>query len=96
VLFHCGLTPSQLSITISPVSVAALGLVSGTRGLSLRFPRFIRIREDKGLEQASTPKSIADMWQVQEKRGKQGEGVDEEELLDVEWGSSDVAEEVSS
>ena len=49
------------SITLSPVSVAALGLVSESRGLSLRFPRFIRVRDDKGqaIEQASSPEFLA-------------------------------------
>ncbi|KAG8962030.1 hypothetical protein FRC03_004669 [Tulasnella sp. 419] len=34
-------------ITLSPRSTAALGLISDKRGLSIRFPRFIRIRDDK-------------------------------------------------
>ena len=42
-------------LTLSPVYPAARGLVSEDRGLSCRFPRFIRRREDKGVEQASTP-----------------------------------------
>lgn len=95
IIHLCSDTIQRLSITLSPVSIAALGLVPGTRGLSIRFPRFIRIREDKGLEQASTPKFLADMWQVQEKRGTEGKDMDEEELLDVDW-ESDVVEEDSS
>ncbi|EMD37901.1 hypothetical protein CERSUDRAFT_65472 [Gelatoporia subvermispora B] len=71
-------------VTISPVSVAALGLVSSTRGLSLRFPRFIRIREDKGLENASTPEFLAKMWRDQQANGKDQAGADEGELLDAE------------
>lgn len=79
---------------MSPVSVAALELVPGQRGLSIRFPRFIKIREEKGLEQASTPKFLADMWRAQDLRGKDGKGKDEGELLDAEW-ESEVAEEDS-
>jgi DNA ligase 1 len=41
-------------ITISPTYTAAIGLVSDSRGLSLRFPRFLKKREDKGIEEAST------------------------------------------
>jgi hypothetical protein len=60
----------------------------------MRFPRFIKVREDKGLEHASTPKFLANMWQAQEKRGYEGNGKDEGELLDAEW-ESDIAEEDS-
>lgn len=46
-------------ITLSPTYTAALGLVSDQRGLSLRFPRFVRTREDKSVEEASTPQFLA-------------------------------------
>ena len=45
-------------ITLSPVYPAARGLIPGGRGLSMRFPRFIRLREDKGVEQASASRLI--------------------------------------
>ena len=41
-------------ITISPTYTAAIGLVSDEKGLSLRFPRFLKVREDKSIEEAST------------------------------------------
>ena len=72
------------SITISPFSVAALGLVSAAKGLSLRFPRFIQIRQDKSPEQASGPEFLAELWRIQEARGKAKGGADEGELVDVE------------
>ncbi|QRV86352.1 ATP-dependent DNA ligase [Ceratobasidium sp. AG-Ba] len=68
-------------ITLSPVSQAAKGLVPGDRGLSLRFPRFVRVREDKSLTDASGPDFLAGMWRKQE--GKGG-GADEGELVDAE------------
>lgn len=46
-------------ITLSPTYTAALGLVSDERGLSLRFPRFLRKREDKSVDEASTPQFLA-------------------------------------
>ncbi|GMK59058.1 hypothetical protein CspeluHIS016_0700730 [Cutaneotrichosporon spelunceum] len=42
-------------ITLSPVYPAAASYIGGERGLSLRFPRFIRVREDKDIEEATTP-----------------------------------------
>lgn len=84
-------------ITLSPVSEAAKGLVPGERGLSLRFPRFITVRKDKGPEEASSTEFLADLWRKQENRGLNGDrkGVDEGELLDVDWESEAAEEELS-
>ncbi|KAI0775738.1 ATP-dependent DNA ligase [Trametes elegans] len=71
-------------ITVSPVSVAALGLVSQTRGLSLRFPRFMALRDDKGIENASTPEFLAKMYRQQQAAGKDQTGADEGDLVDVD------------
>ncbi len=83
------------SITLSPVSVAALGLVSESRGLSLRFPRFIRVRDDKGqnVEQASSPEFLANMWKSQQGKGKDTKGNDDGELLDDLEESEEEADE---
>lgn len=72
------------SITESPVSVAALGLASSTRGLSLRFPRFIKVRDDKTIEEANTPSYLAEMWRSQEGKGKNQAGNDDGDLIDAE------------
>ncbi|KAF4589281.1 hypothetical protein GQ602_003170 [Ophiocordyceps camponoti-floridani] len=53
-------------VTLSPTYRAALGLVSEDRGLSLRFPRFLRKREDKGIEEASCAEFLAALWRKQE------------------------------
>ena len=79
----CSSIQSVHSITVSPVSVAALGLVSQTRGLSLRFPRFISVREDKGIADASTPEFLANMYRTQQAAGKDQTGADDGELVDV-------------
>lgn len=49
-------------ITLSPTYRAALGLVSDERGLSLRFPRFLRVREDKSVDEASSTENLATLW----------------------------------
>lgn len=55
-------------ITLSPTYTAAIGLVSEERGLSLRFPRFLKTREDKGIEEASSSEFLAGLWWKQEAR----------------------------
>lgn len=94
----CGLfILTLLSITISPVSTAALGFISQERGLSLRFPRFIRIREDKGVMDASTPEFLAAMWRTQENRDNLRKldtgGVDEGDLVDALSSTSEIEDE---
>ncbi|TQV98211.1 DNA ligase I, ATP-dependent (dnl1) [Cordyceps javanica] len=53
-------------ITLSPTYTAAIGLVSEERGLSLRFPRFLKKRDDKSIEEASTNEFLAGLWRKQE------------------------------
>ncbi|OJA13073.1 hypothetical protein AZE42_01894 [Rhizopogon vesiculosus] len=81
-------------ITLSPVSLAALGMVSSSRGLSLRFPRFIKTREDKLLGQASTVDFLAQMWKGQQGKSATAQGgTDDGDLVDVELDTEEVAEE---
>ncbi|KZO93337.1 ATP-dependent DNA ligase [Calocera viscosa TUFC12733] len=87
-------------ITVSPTSVTAKGLIDPSRGLSLRFPRFMKLREDKGIENASTPEDIARMYRTQEGRvggagGRVEPGMDDGELVDVELESEAVEESES-
>ena len=58
-------------ITISPVHTAATGLVSPEQGLSLRFPRFVRVRPDKTPHQATTAAQLAHMFTLQNDRAPQ-------------------------
>jgi len=51
-------------VTLSPTYTAARGLVSMERGLSLRFPRFVRKRTDKGIDEASTGEFLAGVLYV--------------------------------
>ncbi|KAF8331870.1 DNA ligase [Cantharellus anzutake] len=81
-------------ITISPVSVAALGEVSGTRGLSLRFPRFMRIRGDKAVEDATQPSMLTEIWCRQNgSRPKSTVDLDEGDLIDFEGENDEYDEE---
>lgn len=59
-------------ITKSPTYLAALGLVCEDRGLSMRFPRFLKVRDDKSIEEASTAEFLADLWKKQEAKGHPG------------------------
>jgi len=61
-------------VSLSPTYTAGIGLVSEERGLSLRFPRFLKTREgDKGIEEASTVDFLAELYRKQEARVVVGE-----------------------
>lgn len=64
-------------ITLSPTYTAAIGLVSEERGLSLRFPRFLKVREDKGIDEATSCDYLALLWRKQAEKAKV-EGPEEE------------------
>ncbi|KAJ7975786.1 DNA ligase [Quillaja saponaria] len=54
--------------TISPVHHAAIGLAHPSRGISIRFPRFIRALPDRDPEHCSTAADIADMFHSQSRK----------------------------
>ncbi|MEM4626026.1 MAG: ATP-dependent DNA ligase [Candidatus Bilamarchaeaceae archaeon] len=51
-------------ITLSPVHTCGL---RGDKGYALRFPRMIRLREDKGINEATTTDEVKEMYEKQKK-----------------------------
>ncbi|XPS68549.1 hypothetical protein M3J09_000836 [Ascochyta lentis] len=64
-------------LTLSPTYTAAIGLVSEHRGLSTRFPRFLRVRDDKGIEEATEAGELAALYRKQEARPNKEDGIKE-------------------
>lgn len=54
-----------MSHTILRGSTDVLNHKVEERGISLRFPRFIRIRDDKNADDATGPEQIAEMYERQ-------------------------------
>ena len=48
--------------------MAAYGEGPGGRGLALRFPRFLQIREDKSVEDATSPPHVLSLFHKQANR----------------------------
>ncbi|WWC91701.1 uncharacterized protein L201_006647 [Kwoniella dendrophila CBS 6074] len=67
-------------LSLSPVYAAAHGLVD-SRGISLRFPRFIKIRDDKSADEATSSEQVSEFYQRQVTAGggkKAGAGGDDD------------------
>ncbi len=54
-------------ITVSPVHTCAYGVIEKDSGLALRFPRLVKIRDDKNPEDATTTKEIIELYKLQKK-----------------------------
>jgi DNA ligase-1 len=61
-------------LSISPVHTGAMGIKADGKGIGLRFPRFLRIREDKSPEESTGPDQIVEMFEAQASVSKDGGG----------------------
>lgn len=77
-------------ITLSPTYTAAIGLISEDRGLSTRFPRFLKKRDDKSIEEASTSEVLAGLYRKQEVKAPAGSAA---AALDDDGGGEEMYED---
>jgi DNA ligase-1 len=69
-------------LTLSPTYTAAIGLVSDERGLSTRFPRFLRVRDDKSIDEATEAEELASLYRKQEAKAPKKDDGDRKEAED--------------
>jgi DNA ligase-1 len=54
-------------ITVSPIHECAYGIIEKDAGLALRFPRMVKIRDDKDPQDATTTNEIIELYKMQKK-----------------------------
>ena len=59
-------------LTLSPRYMAAMEEMGQNKGISLRFPRFLKQRDDKKPDEATTTRAVAEMYRAQQSQTKEG------------------------
>lgn len=67
-------------LSISPVYTAAIGTVDANKGISIRFPRLVRAREDKTPEETTSPEQVAEMYSRQAVVNKSSKAAKEDDF----------------
>jgi len=72
--------PGNLSaIQLSPIYTCGIGEVDTNRGIGLRFPRLIKVREDKKPHEASSNEFVIDLYRQQAVVKNTGNKMEEED-----------------
>ena len=66
-------------MTLSPIYPAAKGKVDPEKGVSMRFPRFIRERSDKTVLNSTTVEEIVEMYKMINPKNAEEEDISEKQ-----------------
>ena len=62
---RCRFSGKIFAIQLSPIYTCGIGEVDQNRGIGLRFPRLIKVRDDKKPNEASTNEFVIDLYKQQ-------------------------------
>jgi len=66
-------------LSISPVHTSAIGQKADGKGIGLRFPRFLRIRDDKQPEDSTSAEQVVEMFEAQASISSNAGGRDDDD-----------------